>query len=126
MERIDEEADEAIIDKIAGGEAVNDNTAGERVEELTVDPSVKLAVLEAAERIDEEVDEAIIDKIAGGEAVLDKIARGEAVLDKIAGGEAVYDKIAGDGAIYDNTAGERVEEFTVESSVGRGTSRRRV
>ena len=27
MERIDEEADEDIIDKIAGGEAVHDNTA---------------------------------------------------------------------------------------------------
>ena len=94
------------IDKIAGGEAANDNTAGERVEELTVDPSVELAVLEAAERIDEEVDEAIIDKIAGGEAVLDKIAGGEAVLDNTAGAVvAISDKIAGDGAVLDNTAG---------------------
>ena len=36
------------IDKIAG-EAANDNTA----EELAVDPSIELAILEAAERVDE-------------------------------------------------------------------------
>ena len=60
VERIDEEADDAIIDKIAGDEAIHDNTAGGRVEEFTVDPST----------------EAIIDKIAGGEAIYDKIAEG--------------------------------------------------
>ena len=64
MDRVDEEADEdtidkiarieAVLDKIAGDEAVHDNTAGERVEEFTVDPSIE-AILEAAERIDEEV-----------------------------------------------------------------------
>ena len=84
-ERIDEEADEAIIDKIAGGEAVLDNTAGavvtisdkvargeaardktaeegkaileatERVDEYIVEPPIE-AVLVAAERIDEEVE----------------------------------------------------------------------
>ena len=87
---------ETVIDKIAGGGAANDNTAGERVEELTIDPSVELAVLEAVQRVDEEADEIIIDKIA----------RSEAVLDKIAGGEAVHDKIARDEAVHDNTAGE--------------------
>ena len=55
-ERIDEEADEAIIDKIAGGEAVHDNTAGAIV--------------------------AISDKIAGGEAVRYKTA-GEAILEAV-------------------------------------------
>ena len=54
MDRVDEEADEDIIDKIAGREAVLDKIAGERVEEFTVDPSIE-AILEAAERIDEEV-----------------------------------------------------------------------
>ena len=44
---------ETIFDKIAGGKAADNNTAGERVEELTIDPSVELAVLEAAERVDE-------------------------------------------------------------------------
>ena len=78
-ERVDEETDEinieeividSIIDKIAGGEAAHDNTAGDGavpdkiVEELAVDPSVELAVLEAVERVDEEADEIIIDKIA--------------------------------------------------------------
>ena len=53
VDRIDEEADEDTIDKIAGDEAVYDNTAGERVEEFTVDPSIE-AIPEAAERIDEE------------------------------------------------------------------------
>ena len=48
------EEGEAIHDKIARDEAVHDNTAGERVEEFTVDPSIE-AILEAAERIDEEV-----------------------------------------------------------------------
>ena len=71
--------------------------------------SVELAVLEAAERVDEEADENIVEEI-----VINSII------------EAIIDKIAGDEAIHDNTAGERVEEFTVESSVGRGTSRRRV
>ena len=46
------ERDEAIIDKIAGGEAVHDNTAGERVEEFTVESSVE-TVHEAAERVKE-------------------------------------------------------------------------
>ena len=44
-----EETDEDTIDKIARSEAVHDNTAGERVGELTVDPLIE-AVLEAAER----------------------------------------------------------------------------
>ena len=52
------------IDKIAGGEAA-DNTAGERVEELTVDPSVELAVLEAAERVDEIFVDPSIEAIPG-------------------------------------------------------------
>ena len=47
---------EAIRDKIAGGEAADD-TAGERVEELTIDPFVELAVLEAVDRNDEEASE---------------------------------------------------------------------
>ena len=81
------------IDKIAGGEAADDNTAGERVEELTIDPSVELAVLEAVDRVDEDT------------------------IDKIAGSEAVLDKIAGDEAVHDNTAGERVEEFTGDPSI---------
>ena len=64
-DRVDEEADkniveeivtnsstEATIDKFAGGEAVHDNTAGERVEEFTVDPSIE-AILVAEERVDE-------------------------------------------------------------------------
>ena len=141
MERVDEEADKIIIDKIAG-EAANDNTAGERVEELAVDPSVELAVLEAAERVDEifvdpsieailEAAELAVDPFVGlavleavdrvdeeaDEDIIDKIARSEAVLDKIAGGEAVHDKIARDEAVHDNTAGERVEEFTVDPSI---------
>ena len=49
------EEGEAIHDKIARDEAVHDNTAGERVEEFTVDPSIE-AILEATERIDEEVE----------------------------------------------------------------------
>ena len=85
----------AVPDKIAGGEAVHDNTAGERVEET----SVELAVLEAAERVDEEADEIIVEKI-----VINSI---EAIIDKIAGGEAAYD----------NTAGERVDEEADEITI---------
>ena len=44
------------------GEAAHDNTAGGRVEELTVDPSVELAVLEAVDRVDEETDEDIVEE----------------------------------------------------------------
>ena len=109
MERVDEEADEIIIDKIAGGEAVHDkiardeavhdNTAGERVEEFTVDPSIE-AILEAAERIDEEagevfIEETVINSII--ESTIDKIAGGEAILDKVARGEAARDKSAEEG-----------------------------
>ena len=87
MERVDEEADEIIVEKLSLirllrlfliklPEAVHDNTAGERV--------------------DEEADEITIEEI-----VIDSI------IDKIAGGEAAND----------NTAGERVEELTVDPSV---------
>ena len=56
MERDDEEAGEVIIDKIAGSEAVYDNTAGAIV--------------------------AVRDKIARGEAIRDKTAEeGEAILE---------------------------------------------
>ena len=68
VERVNEESDEDIIDKIVGGEAVIDNTAGaivavrdkiagegeailkaaEQVVELLVEPSVE-AILEATE-----------------------------------------------------------------------------
>ena len=61
VDRVDEEANEIIvekiiinsiieatIDKIARGEAVYDNTAEERVEEFTVEPSDE-AILEATE-----------------------------------------------------------------------------
>ena len=49
-------------DKIAGGEAVHDNTAGERVEEFTVEPSIE-AVHEAAERVKEFIVEPSIEAI---------------------------------------------------------------
>ena len=75
---VDEEADEniveeivinssveAIIDKFAGDEAINDNT---------IDPSIELAVLEAVDRVGEEADEDTIDKIARSEAVHDNTA----------------------------------------------------
>ena len=73
------------IDKIAGGRAVHDNTAGaivadrdktareaeaihdkiaeEVADDNTIDPFVELAVLEAADRIDEEADEDIVEEI---------------------------------------------------------------
>ena len=58
MERDDEEAGEVIIDKIAGSEAVYDNTAGAIV--------------------------AVRDKIARGEAIRDKTAEeGEAILEAV-------------------------------------------
>ena len=64
-----EETDEDTIDKIAKSEAVHDNTAGERVGELTadrvseeaienIDPSIELAV----DRVGEEADENIVEK----------------------------------------------------------------
>ena len=61
---IEEIVIDSIVDKIAGGEAAHDNTAGEQVEELTVDPSVELAVLEAAERIDGEAGEVSSKKLS--------------------------------------------------------------
>ena len=70
VERVDEEANEivvidssteAIIDKFAGDEAINDNI---------IDPSIESAVPEAMDRVDEDT----IDKIAREEAVHDNTA----------------------------------------------------
>ena len=80
------------IDKIAGGEAADDNTAGERVEELTIDPSVELAVLEAVDRVDEEADKSIVEEIVINSSI-----------------EAIIDKFAGDEAINDNTIDPSIE-----------------
>ena len=131
------EEGEAIHDKIARDEAVHDNTAGERVEEFTVGPSIE-AIPEAADRVDEEADEDIIDKIARNEAVLNKIARDKAVHDNTAGGEAILDKVARGEAARDKSAEEgkailkateRLEEFTVDPSIepiqSRETNRQR-
>ena len=66
-----EETDEDTIDKIARSEAVHDNTAGERVGELTVDPLIE--AIQAADRVSEEANEIIvIDSIT--ETIIDKIA----------------------------------------------------
>ena len=52
VERVDEEADEAIVDKIAGGEAVRNKIAGGKA---AGDKTAKEgeAILEAADRVDE-------------------------------------------------------------------------
>ena len=52
-----EETDEDTIDKIARSEAVHDNTAGERVGELTFDPPIE--AIQAADRVSEEAIEII-------------------------------------------------------------------
>ena len=89
---------ETIFDKIAGGEAADNNTAGERVEELTIDPSVELAVLEAADRVDEEADENIVEEIVINSSI-----------------EAITDKFAGDEAINDNAIYPSVELAVLEA-----------
>ena len=71
VDRVGEEADEDTIDKIARSEAVHDNTAGERVGELTVDPPIE--AIQAADRVSEEAIEIIaIDPVT--ETIIDKIA----------------------------------------------------
>ena len=77
---------EAIRDKIAeGGETADDNTIDPSVElaileaaELAVDPFVGLVVLEAADRVDEEADKNIVEEIVSNsstEAIIDKKSR---------------------------------------------------
>ena len=95
----------SLIDKIAGGEAAHDNTAGEgvAVRDKTAGES-----------------EAIRDKIAGGKAVRNKTAGGEAVRDNTAEEIVdILDKIAGGEAILDKTAGgvEAARDKAVESPV---------
>ena len=80
-DRVDEETDEDTIDKIARSEAVHDNTAGERVGELTadrvseeaieiIDPSIELAV----DRVGEEADENIVEKNLSSIQVLRRLS----------------------------------------------------
>ena len=93
------EVEEIADNFIEGDEFPEENTA---VLEILEKNGAFANFLSEAEEIAEE----------GGEVVVD---------------ETVAELIAGGGeAVYDNTAGKRVEKFTVESSVGRGTSRRRV
>ena len=82
---IEEIVIDSIVDKIAGGEAAYDNTAGERVDEEADESTIEEIVIDS-----------IVDKIAGGEAVQDSTA-GEIV--------DILDKIARDEAIHDNAAG---------------------
>ena len=56
------------IDKIARSEAVHDNTAGERVGELTIDPPIE--AIQAADRVSEEAIEIIDPSI---ELVVDRV-----------------------------------------------------
>ena len=100
VDRIDEDADEDIVEKIvinSSIEATIDNTNDPYIElavleaaELAVDPSIE-AILIAKERVDKfSVDpfiELAVDRVGeeADEDTIDKIARIEAVLDKIAG-----------------------------------------
>ena len=69
-----EETDEDTIDKIARSEAVRDNTAGERVGELTVDTSIE-DILVAEERGDDFSVDPLIEAIQSRETT-DKEAEG--------------------------------------------------
>ena len=124
------------VDKIAGGRAVHDNTAGaivadrdktasagairdkiaeeEATDDNTVDPFIELAVDQVGEEADEDT--------------IDKTARIEAVLDKIAGDEAINDNTVDPfEATIDNTidlsielvvlAADRVNEETDEDTI---------
>ena len=76
MDRVGEEANEDTIDKIARIEAVLDKIAGdEAINDNTIDPFVELVVL-AADRVGEETDEDIVEKIvinSSIEATVDNI-----------------------------------------------------
>ena len=64
VDRVGEEADEDTIDKIARIEAVLDKIAGdEAINDNTIDPFVELVVL-AADRVGEEADEDIVEKLS--------------------------------------------------------------
>ena len=83
---IEEIVIDSIVDKIAGGEAAYDNTAGERVDEETDEITIEEIVINS-----------IIDKIAGGEAAHDNTA-GERVdeeADEITIEEIVINSIRG-------------------------------
>ena len=54
VDRVGEEVDEDTIDKIAREEAVHDNTAGERVDEFSVDPLIE--AIQSRGTIDEEAE----------------------------------------------------------------------
>ena len=89
VDRVDEEADEDTIDKIARIEAVLDKIAGdEAINDNTIDPFVELVVLEAADRVDEEADKNIVEEIVSNSST-------EAIL----------------------VAEERVDEFSVDPSI---------
>ena len=101
MERVDDEANEivvidlsteAIIDKFAGDEAINDNT---------IDPFVELVVLEAADRVDEEADKNIVEEIVSNSST-------EAIIDKFAG-ERV-EEFSVDPSIEAIQAAERIDK----------------
>ena len=108
---IEEIVIDSIVDKIAGGEAAYDNTAGERVDEEADESTIEEIVIDS-----------IVDKIAGGEAADDKTA-GESV--------AIHDKIAEEEAADDNTidpfielvvlaadrVDEKADEITIEEIV---------
>ena len=114
----------AVRDKIAGKVvAGRDKTAEEAADDNTIDPSVELAILEAAELAVDPSIEAIIDKFAGDEAINDntidpsiELAVPE-VVDRV--GEEANEIIVIDSiteTIIDKIA-EEVAEFLVEQPI---------
>ena len=110
------EEGEAIHDKIAGGETADDNTIDPSVElaileaaELAVDPFVGLVVLEAADRVDEEADKNIVEEIVSNSST-------EAIIDKFAG-ERVEEFTVNPSIEAILVAEERVDEFSVDPSI---------
>ena len=111
-------ADEDTIDKIARSEAVHDNTAGERVGELTadrvseeaieiIDPSIELAV----DRVGEEADENIVEKFVINSSI-------EATVDPYIELAVLAAELAVDTSIEAIlVAEERIDENFVDTSI---------
>ena len=120
---------------LAGEGGVADNSVGEarevRAEETRkVRETGEIFRQSAEAKAEAEENAAVLEILEKNGAFANFLSEAEEIAEE--GGEVVVDEtvaelIAGGGeAVYDNTAGKRVEKFTVESSVGRGTSRRRV
>ena len=116
VDRVGEEADEDTIDKIARIEAILDKIAGdEAINDNTIDPFVELVVL-AADRVGEEADEDIVEKIvfdSSIEATIDNTIDPYIELAVLEAAELAVDTSI--EAIL--VAEERIDEIFVDTSI---------